>query len=147
MTLPTCSTESQVQNIELQHQRTDPTNQYRILLVDDDEDLLFLGKTYIEKFKDFTVDVALSARQGFEKLQICPYDAIISDYDMPEMNGIVFLEKIRSCGYLAPFIILSGKTREEIAEAHPIPEDVPFLQKGIEPSGIYARLVDSIRNF
>jgi len=124
---------------------SDLAERYRILLVDDNEDFLFISKKLIERFKGFTVDTVSSATKGLEILQLTSYDAVISDYDMPEMNGIIFLEKIRSYGDLTPFMIFSCKTRDEIANVHCIPENIHFFWKGGDPREIYSDLVESIK--
>ena len=121
----------------------------RILLVDDNEELLLISKIYIESNNEFLVDIAISAQKGLEKLDICPYDLIISDYDMPGMNGISFLEKIRHQGHPIPFIIFSGRTRDEIPTDSCVPE--AFFLKGSDPDTMYMELVslmhEIIRNY
>jgi len=62
-----------------------------ILMVDDEPFLLDIAKMYLEKTGDFAVDTAASARETLEKMETATYDAIVSDYQMPEMNGIEFL--------------------------------------------------------
>ena len=58
------------------------------------------------------------------------YDAIISDYQIPDMDGIEFLKKVRSSGNSIPFIIFTGKGREEVViEALNAGADF-YLQKG-----------------
>ena len=42
------------------------------------------------------------------------FDAIISDYQMPGMNGIDFLKKVPASGNSIPFILFSGRGREEV---------------------------------
>lgn len=63
----------------------------RVLYVDDEPDLLEMGKLFLEKNGAFAVDKLTSAREGLVRLTTASYDAIISDYMMPEMNGITFL--------------------------------------------------------
>ncbi|MCK4270738.1 MAG: response regulator, partial [Methanogenium sp.] len=59
-----------------------------VLIVDDEPDLLELTKIYLEKTGDFTVDTAASACEAMEMIKATTYDAIVSDYQMPEMDGI-----------------------------------------------------------
>jgi len=79
-----------------------------VLIVDDEPDLLELTKIYLEKTGEFTVDIAESAREALEKMQTIIYDAIVSDYEMPEMNGIEFLKTVRGSSSDMPFIIFTG---------------------------------------
>jgi DNA-binding response OmpR family regulator len=68
------------------------------------------------------------------------YDAIISDYQMPEMDGIKFLKVLRNRGDQIPFIIFTGRGREEIIiEALNSGADF-YLQKGGNPKAQFAEL-------
>ena len=62
------------------------------------------------------------------------YDAVILDYQMPETNGIDFLKLIRSRDDPIPFILFTGRGREEVViEALNSGADF-YLQKGGDPS-------------
>src|SRR5208337_2365443 len=86
-----------------------------ILYVDDEASLLEVGKLFLERSGQFSVDVITSAPAALELLKKGTYDAIVSDYQMPEMDGIAFLKKVRSSGNTIPFILFTGRGREEIA--------------------------------
>ena len=49
-----------------------------------------------------------------EKMAMSHYDAIICDYQMPEMNGIDLLKMVRAGGNKIPFIMFTGRGREEV---------------------------------
>ncbi|MEA2035051.1 MAG: response regulator [Euryarchaeota archaeon] len=116
-----------------------------VLIVDDEPDLLELTKIYLEKTGDFTVDIAESAREALEKMQTTTYDAVVSDYEMPEMNGIEFLKTVRGSGSDMPFIIFTGKGREDVV-IEAINEGANFyLQKGGQPKAQFAELSHKIR--
>jgi len=51
--------------------------------------------------------------QPFRILTGITFDAIVSDFQMPEMNGITLLREIRSTSDI-PFILFTGKGREEV---------------------------------
>ena len=87
---------------------------YSILYVDDDADLLDLGKTFLELTQEFTVGTSDSAQKALAILKKQRPDAIISDYEMPDMDGIVFLKQVRSEYGDLPFIIFTGRGREEV---------------------------------
>ena len=69
---------------------------FRILYVDDEPDLLEIGKLFLERSGEFNVDIITSAPEALSRLTSNMFDAIISDYQMPGMNGIDFLKKVRS---------------------------------------------------
>ena len=101
-----------------------------ILYVDDEPGLLEIGKIFLERSGQFSVDTSTSALAALAMLDAKKYDAIISDYQMPEMDGIRFLKKIRASGNTLPFIILTGRGREEIV-IQALNEGATFyLQKG-----------------
>ncbi|MDD4497894.1 MAG: PAS domain S-box protein, partial [Methanosarcinaceae archaeon] len=87
----------------------------RILLVDDEPAFLDLSKTFLELYNpNAEIDIADSAEKALSKLWNKAYDIIISDYAMPGMDGLAFLEKIRDMEIKVPFIMFSGKGKEEV---------------------------------
>lgn len=116
-----------------------------LLYVDDEPALLNIGKIYLEMDSEFVVDVASSAYEALSLLNSKSYDAIIADYQMPGMNGIELLKRVRSDGSQIPFIIFTGKGREEVViEALNNGADF-YLQKGGDPVTLYAELVHFTR--
>ncbi len=118
---------------------------YRILYVDDEPGLLQIGKLFLERSGQFIVDIITSASDAFKLLNSGNYDAIISDYQMPDMNGIEFLKKVRTSGNTIPFILFTGRGREEIV-IEAINNGANFyLQKGGDPRSQFAELEHKIR--
>jgi len=116
-----------------------------ILYVDDEESFLQLTKRSLERNGAITVDTAESAEIALQKLKSGRYDAVVSDYQMPGMNGIEFLTALRKEYPALPFIIFTGKGREEVViEAFEKGASF-YLQKGGEPKSQYAELVHKIQ--
>jgi CheY-like chemotaxis protein len=67
-----------------------------VLYVDDEEGLLELGKRFLEISGQFRVDTVTSAHAALQILKSTSYEAIVSDYQMPAMDGIAFLKAIRA---------------------------------------------------
>lgn len=88
-----------------------------VLFVDDEPDIVEQAKIFLEKIDNgLNIDTATSAEEGLKKFEIKDYDAVISDYQMPEMDGLDFLETVREGRKSnVPFIIFTGKGREEAA--------------------------------
>ncbi len=118
----------------------------RILYVDDEPGLLGIGKRFLEKGGAFTVDTLTSAIVALERLKTERYDAIISDYQMPEMDGIAFLKQLKASGDSTPFIIFTGRGREEVV-IEALNEGADFyLQKGGELKSQFTELAHKIRS-
>lgn len=115
-----------------------------VLYVDDEPELLTLCRLSLEKDGKFTVDTAGSAAEGLRKLREGRYDVIISDYLMPESDGVDFLRQVRGEFGDIPFIIFTGKGREEVV-IEAINLGVTFyLQKGSDPASRFSELSKKI---
>jgi PAS domain S-box-containing protein len=118
---------------------------FSLLYVDDEPGLLEIGKMFLEQSGRFSVDTLTSADEALRILDTTPYDAIISDYQMPGMDGIEFLKRVRASGNAVPFIIFTGRGREEIV-IQALNEGADFyLQKGGEPVSQFAELGHKVR--
>ncbi len=112
----------------------------QILYVDDEMGLLEIGKIFIEQSGDAQVDTALSGKEAMSLMSRKDYDAVISDYQMPEINGIELLKMVRHKHEGLPFILFTGKGREEVViEALNNGADF-YLQKGGDPVSQFAEL-------
>ena len=117
----------------------------RVLYVDDEPDLLGIGRIFLEQSGDFTVTTIGSASAALDLLIREKFDAVVSDYQMPEMDGIAFLKQLKASGNTTPFIIFTGKGREEVV-IEALNEGADFyLQKGGEPKAQFTELANKIR--
>ncbi|HNT09202.1 response regulator, partial [Methanoculleus sp.] len=116
-----------------------------VLYVDDEPALLELTRLFLERYGNYSVDTAISALDALDMMKAAPYDAIISDYQMPVMDGIALLKHLRAEDSSTPFILFTGRGREEIAiEALNAGADF-YLQKGGEPGSLFAELEHKLR--
>ena len=117
----------------------------KILLVDDEKNLLQITKLYLEKNDSrFNISIATSAKIALNLLVKEPFDIIISDYKMPVMDGLEFLAKVKEQEYDIPFIVFTGKGREEVAiQALNLGADY-YLQKGGDPKSQFRELINLI---
>lgn len=116
-----------------------------LLYVDDEPDLLALTRLFLERSGEFVVVTCASASEALESPCFSRCDAIVSDYQMPEMDGIEFLKAVRERRMDVPFILFTGRGREEVViEAINNGADF-YLQKGGDPRAQFAELVHKVR--
>jgi len=102
-----------------------------ILCVDDNLDLVDLTATNLERHDSrFSVTTATSARDALERVESMEVDCIVSDYEMPETNGLELLDAVRDGTPDLPFIVFTGKGSEEIASDAITRGATDYLQKG-----------------
>ncbi|MDJ0600196.1 MAG: hybrid sensor histidine kinase/response regulator [Crocosphaera sp.] len=106
-------------NISINHVKTkEETNWHQsskhILVVDDSITVREMERKLLEN-RGYTVDVAVDGMEGWNAVRVNNYDLVISDIDMPRMNGIKLVQNIKNNSQLksTPVIIVSYKDREE----------------------------------
>ncbi len=78
-----------------------------ILLVEDSPEVS-LSVREILAAAGHTVEDAASGKEALVRLKNGPFDAIVSDIWMPEMDGIALLKEIRGAGNNIPVVVISG---------------------------------------
>lgn len=86
-----------------------------VLIVDDEEMVLTSLSTYLTLETDYNVATFTSAARALEYLEQNDVGLIISDFLMPEMDGITFLAKARELRPDVPRVILTGYADKENA--------------------------------
>jgi len=117
----------------------------KVLLVDDDPLFLELSKLFLEDFHGITSDTVESAKEALKKLETESYDVVVSDYNMPFMDGIMFLRAIRDQRINIPFILFTGVGKEEIMQKAIENGATSFIQKTGDPKTQCSELSKRIR--
>ena len=112
----------------------------RVLYVDDEASLLELAKEFLEAPNDIILETATNAPSGMKIIQEGEIDAVVSDYMMPDMDGLAFLRELRKSGNDIPFILFTGKGREEVVIQALNEGADSYLQKGGHPRPQFAEL-------
>ena len=81
----------------------------QLLLVDDDPNMQRMVALFLNK-KNFDLEIAGNGRKALEMLDSNKYDLIISDMQMPLMDGAELLQKIRVKKIKTPVILISAYT-------------------------------------
>ncbi len=119
-------------------------NPIRVLQVDDEVGFQKTTKQILEMHGQFQVDSASSVKEALEEIREKKFDVIVSDYQMPVKDGLEFLKELRDNGNNTPFILFTGKGREEVAiEALNLGADRYFNKIG-KPETVYGELIHGI---
>jgi PAS domain S-box-containing protein len=116
----------------------------RVLHVDDDSSFLRISKKILELNDKIKIETVTSVSEAFEKLSQFHYDVVISDYEMPQKNGLQFLEELKKTANSPPFILFTGKGREEVAVKALNLGAFRYLNKIGDPEAVYAELTSCI---
>jgi PAS domain S-box-containing protein len=117
----------------------------KVLYVDDEPVLLEIAKIFLEKTQEFSIDVTTSVHDIINSEKLKSYDAIISDYQMAGMDGITFLKHIHAEFGDIPFIIFTGKGREDVVIAALNNGADYYVNKGIDPRSRFDELSANIK--
>jgi len=115
-----------------------------VLYVDDDPEMSGAFKKILEAMSPLTVITAGSGSEVLDLVSRDLCDVIVSDYQMPGMNGIELLKKVRQSSSL-PFILFTGKGREEVVMEAINSGATFYLQKGEDLQTLFAELVHKIK--
>ena len=121
------------------------SNTTSILVVDDDPAVLESFKAILEREPGFVVDTQTTSTEALELLDTRYFDVIISDYSMPDIDGVALLREARARGCQSLFVIVTGKRLAHIAmDALNSGADF-FIQKGPNTAKDLENLIGFIR--
>ena len=121
-----------------------------VLYVDDDPDFGELVSAFLARSRDaLSVATATSGEEALRRLGDDSVDCVVSDYDMPGMDGLELLEAVRANCPDLPFILFTGRGNESVASRAISAGVTDYLQKrsGTEQFDRLAnRVVDAVSN-
>ncbi len=129
------------------------SDKIKALFVDDDVDMLKQAKSVIESQDEhLSVDTTISVEEALDLFEENEYDAIVSDYMMPNMNGLDFLRVLREeKDSEVPFIMFTGRGEEEVALQALNLGATNYFTKSEDLKSQYAslaqKIVDSVENW
>jgi signal transduction histidine kinase len=121
-----------------------PGEDLRVLLVDPEPHFAKLSQINLERSSCISVQVAATGNEALTMALNSSFDAVVSDYDMPDMNGIELHHALQQKGINIPFILFTvpddGKS---ILEAVRDNTDF-FLNQDAPPDKVYVDLYQKI---
>jgi PAS domain S-box-containing protein len=125
---------------------SESSGRIRVLHVDDDRNFLDVASTFLEReAENISVEIVTSPQKGLEYLEDDSFDCLVSDYDMPNSNGIEFLETVREKYPDLPVILFTGKGSEKVAAEAISAGATDYIQKE-SSSSQYTVLANRIQN-
>ena len=99
---------------------------YQVMIVEDDPMVAAINKKYTETVPGFRVaGIFRNGAEGLEYLRENHVDLVILDYYMPEMNGDVFMDRIREEGIqVSVIMVTSANSRSSSLWSMPLPAPV-----------------------
>lgn len=91
-------------------QKADQT--YRMLIVEDDEDILMGLRDYFE-MKDYDVETAEDGEEATKKMEPGEFDIVLLDVMLPGKSGFDVLEESQEEGFDAPILMLTARGEQE----------------------------------
>jgi response regulator RpfG family c-di-GMP phosphodiesterase len=119
----------------------------KVLMVDDDRNLL---DSFRRQFrKSVNLETATSGADGIQAVRDGgPFAVVISDMQMPNMNGIEFLSKVRAISPNTVRIMLTGNANLDVAiDAVNDGNIFRFLNKPVDTDQLYQTISDSIQQY
>ena len=79
----------------------------RILIIDDDATICLMLQGLLKR-KGFDTDAVFSAGEAIKKLENNSFDLVLSDFRLPDFDGLELLQKIKSLHPIVPVIIMTS---------------------------------------
>ena len=117
-----------------------PDTHRTVLLVEDDPVLRDVNHDLLEN-AGFDVDSAADGELGWQALRTKRYDLLVTDYDLPQLNGLQLVVRLRAQGLQLPVILASGSSELGAISDYPELRLAAILKKPIP----FEVLIDTAR--
>lgn len=118
---------------------TESESVYRLLIVDDDPDIILALQTYFEE-EGYDVEIARDGGQALEMMsREADFDLVILDVTLPVMSGFEILERYHEHGLTSPVLMMSGRgDQEDILKGFGLGAQ-DYIVKPFEPDELRSR--------
>ena len=104
-----------------------PGELLKILLIDSIPDLAYLSKGNLERSSRISVTIATTGKEALDFTRNTQFDAVVSGYDMPDMNGIDLHHALQREGLKIPFILFTVPDDQTLLSDPDSPPDASYL--------------------
>lgn len=116
----------------------------QLLIVDDETGIVeVLEKILAPTAKE--IDTASNGREALEKIKTGKFDAVLSDINMPEMDGLELLARVREMQNEIPFVFLSGYGDQEKMRRALRLGATDFLDKPFQPEALIVTIEKALK--
>jgi YesN/AraC family two-component response regulator len=117
----------------------------RIMVVDDEKDILSIIKRGLESKNRFHVDTFIDAENALESLKKRPndyYDLVLTDIRMPKINGFELYRRIKECNPNMKIVFITAFeiNKDEFTKVIPSVDVLDFISKPVSMSTLITKL-------
>jgi len=106
-----------------------------VLVVDDEPQIASLAGAYLKRLDaDVEVVVETDPRDALARFETGDVDCVVSDYDMPVMDGLELLSAVRECDATTPFVLFTASDDATVA-GRARDRDAEYLRKEGDAGG------------
>ena len=117
----------------------------KVLVLDDETAFLDLCREFLGRDGGLDADYVTSPRKALEMMATVEYQAVVSDHELPGMDGMQFLRALRSMNMHIPFIMITGHGQERLAiEALQNGADF-YMEKAGSPASMFEQLLRTLK--
>ena len=80
----------------------------RVLVVDDDEEVLFVWTSALRKLPELEVETAANGAEALERFESDSFDLVVTDLAMPVMDGVALTRAIRETDTIIPIVWITA---------------------------------------
>lgn len=117
----------------------------KVLIVDDEPALLEQAEIFLPRENDIlSVETTTSGEEALQMVRSGDFDAVVSDYLLPDVDGIEILRRLREEGSDIPFVMVTGRDDPEARETSLEDGADRFFEKKGNPKQLYRKLAVAI---
>jgi len=115
-----------------------------VLVVDDDETLARAYSRLLSA-EGYEVETRFDGESAVEALNASRLDVVLSDIDMPKLNGVALIERIRANDLDVPVVLITGSPSVDTAVAAMHHGALRYLTKPVETNELRAVTATAVR--